>query len=56
MERIRQVVDTAGLQIPLPVMQRYGLQPGGRVILELGIDESRILPAIPGQAERALSP
>ncbi|MBM3749314.1 MAG: hypothetical protein FJW34_26440 [Acidobacteria bacterium] len=49
MERVRQVIGTEGLQIPLPIRQRYGLQPGGGVVLELGTtEEIRILPAVPG--------
>lgn len=51
MERIHQVIGAGGLQIPLFIVQRYGLQPGAEVVLELGADEIRILPAIPGQAE-----
>lgn len=51
MERVRQVVGTEGLQIPLLIMQRYGLQPGTGVVLELRTDEIRILPAVPGQEE-----
>ena len=51
MERIHQVIGAGGLQIPLFIVQRYGLQPGAEVVLELDADEIRILPAIPGQAE-----
>jgi len=53
MERVRQVIGTEGLLIPLPIMQRYGLQPGGGVVLELGTEEIRILPAVPGGEEIA---
>jgi hypothetical protein len=36
MERLHQVVDKNGLQIPLPFIQQYGLQPGAKVTVELG--------------------
>lgn len=48
MEKVHQVVSREGLQIPLPIMQRYGLQPGSPVILELdetGIHIALELPA-----------
>ncbi len=51
MERVRQIVGSEGLQIPLLIIQRYGLQPGAGVVLELETDEIRILPAVPGQEE-----
>jgi antitoxin component of MazEF toxin-antitoxin module len=38
MEQIHQMISTAGLEIPLPLMEQYGLQPGDRVTLELGPD------------------
>lgn len=46
MERVHQMISGDGLQIPLPLMQRYGLQPGTQVILELGADGIRVLPAL----------
>ncbi len=51
MECVRQVVGSEGLQIPLLIIQRYGLQPGTGVVLELETDGIRILPAAPGQEE-----
>lgn len=47
METIRQVINDNGLQIPLPLVERYGLQPGARVILELDQQGIRIVPALP---------
>ena len=38
MEQIHQMISAAGLEIPLPLIQQYGLQPGDRVTLELGPD------------------
>lgn len=38
MGQIHQMISSQGLEIPLPLMQQYGLQPGDRVILELGPD------------------
>jgi len=38
MEQIHQMISPAGLEIPLPLMEQYGLQPGDRVTLELGPD------------------
>lgn len=51
MERIHQVIGAGGLQIPLFIVQRYGLQPGAEVVLELDADEIRILPAVPERTE-----
>ncbi|MBI3914301.1 MAG: AbrB/MazE/SpoVT family DNA-binding domain-containing protein [Chloroflexi bacterium] len=51
MERVRQIVGPGGLQIPLLVMERYGLQPGTGVVLELEKDGIRILPALLSQEE-----
>jgi hypothetical protein len=51
MELVHQIVGTEGLQIPLPVIQRYGLRPGARVVLELRADTIQILPALLGQEE-----
>lgn len=51
MERVRQVVGTEGLKIPLLVMERYGLQPGTGVVLELGADAIRIVPSAVAQEE-----
>lgn len=49
MERLHQTVGAEGLQIPLPIMRRYGLKRGAAVVLNLHIDGIRILPATPGQ-------
>lgn len=46
MERAHQMISGDGLQIPLPLMQRYGLQPGTQVVLELGAEGIRVLPAL----------
>ena len=43
---LEQHVSGDGLQIPLPFMQRYGLQPGTQVVLELGAEGIRVLPAL----------
>lgn len=40
MTKVRQVIGANGLQIPLPIMERYGLKPGSQVVLEL--DEAGI--------------
>jgi len=47
MEKVRQVINDEGLQIPLPLVERYGLQPGARVILELDQQGIHIVPALP---------
>ena len=46
MEQARQMIGANGLQIPLLPMQRYGLQPGAQVVLELGPDGIRVVPAL----------
>ena len=38
MEQIHQMISPQGLEIPVPLMQQYGLQPGDRITLELGPD------------------
>jgi hypothetical protein len=38
MELVHQEISMNGLEIPLPLMQQYGLKPGDRVTLELGPD------------------
>jgi len=45
------MINGDGLQIPLPLMQRYGLQPGAQVVLELGVEGIRILPALAERSE-----
>ncbi|MCP4361689.1 MAG: hypothetical protein GY796_27065 [Chloroflexi bacterium] len=45
--KIRQVINDDGLQIPLPLIEHYSLQPGVRVILELDQQGIRIVPALP---------
>ncbi|HLF90263.1 MAG TPA: hypothetical protein VI451_15050, partial [Anaerolineales bacterium] len=49
MERIYQPVDEKGLQIPLALVQKYGLDKGADAVLELGPDGIRISPAHPDQ-------
>ncbi len=51
MERAHQVVGDDGLQIPLPLMQQYGLQPGAHVTLEFDSDMIRIVPQVLSRAE-----
>ena len=51
MERAHQTISGDGLQIPLPLMQRYGLQPGAQVVLELGVEGIRVLPALAHRAK-----
>ena len=51
MERAHQMIGVDGLQIPLPLMQRYGLRPGAQVVLELGAEGIRVLPALAAQSE-----
>jgi hypothetical protein len=50
MERIYQSVNEKGLQIPLALIQKYGLDKGADAVLELGPDGIRISPAHPDQA------
>jgi hypothetical protein len=51
METVRQIVNDDGLQIPLPLVERYGFQSGTRVTLELDEHGIRIVPAFPDQQE-----
>jgi hypothetical protein len=51
MEQAHQKIDINGLQIPLPLMQRYGLQIGAQVVLELGTEGIRVLPAVVDRTE-----
>ena len=51
MERAHQMISVDGLQIPLPLMQRYGLRPGAQVVLELGAEGIRVLPALADRSE-----
>ena len=51
MERAHQTISGDGLQIPLPLMQRYGLQPEAQVVLELGVEGIRVLPALAHRAK-----
>jgi len=46
MERVRQTVSDKGIQIPLPLIQQYGLTPGQEVILEFGPDGVYLLPSV----------
>ena len=50
MERIYQPVNEKGLQIPLALIQKYGLDKGTDAVLELGPDGIRIGPAHPDQS------
>ena len=47
MEKVKQVINAGGLQIPLPIMERYGLHPGASVVLELDELGIHIAPALP---------
>ena len=51
MERVRQIVRVNGLQIPLLVTERYGLNAGAGVVLELDEKGIHILPAALNQME-----
>lgn len=51
MERTHQLIGRDGLQIPLPLVQRYGLQPGAHVVLEFAADGIHVLPAMVEQTE-----
>jgi hypothetical protein len=50
MERIYQPVNEKGLQIPLALIEKYGLEKGSDAVLELGPDGIRISPAHPDKA------
>ncbi len=43
--RFHQVVGNEGVQIPLPIIQQYGLKPGAGVVFELEANGIRVLPA-----------
>lgn len=51
MERVRQIMGKEGLEIPLLLMERYGLHPGTQVVMELSKDGIHILPASPGKED-----
>ena len=51
MEIIHQVIDKEGLNIPLPIIEQYGLHPGGDAVLELEVDGIRIRPAAPDKSQ-----
>jgi hypothetical protein len=46
MQIVHQVIDKEGLNIPLPIIEQYGLFPGVDVVLELDTDGIRIRPAV----------
>lgn len=46
METVRQIVNDDGLQIPLPLVKKYGFQPGTPVTLEFDELGIRIVPAL----------
>ena len=50
MEKVYQSISADGLQIPLALMQQYGLEQGSGVVLELQPDGIRIIPAQPEQS------
>ena len=50
-ERAHQMIGIDGLQIPLLLMQRYGLKPGAQVILEFGVEGIHVLPALADWSE-----
>ncbi len=45
LERLHQSVGSDGLEIPPAILNRYGLEHGTTAVLELGVNEIRILPA-----------
>ena len=47
MERVRDVVGANGIEIPLPLIEQYGLQPGSPFLIEFGENGIRILPPTP---------
>jgi len=51
METIRQMVNADGLQIPLPLVARYGLRPGARVTLEFDERGIHIIPTLPNKQD-----
>jgi len=51
MERIHHLVNADGLQIPLPLMERYGFQPGMNAVIEMGEGDIRIIAAAPSLEE-----
>jgi hypothetical protein len=51
MERAHQLIGVDGLQIPLLLMQRYGLKPGAQVVLEFGAEGIHVLPALADGSE-----
>ena len=44
MEKVYQLVDEKGLQIPMALMHHYGLEKGSRVVLEATPEGIRISP------------
>lgn len=51
MEKVHQIISADGLQIPLPLVERYGLRPGARVVLEFDDEGIRIVPELPDQQD-----
>jgi hypothetical protein len=51
MERSHQIINDEGLQIPLPLIERYGFHSGVEVVVEMDAEGIRIAPAAPSKAE-----
>ena len=44
MERVRDIVGATGIEIPFPLIEQYGLQPGSPFLIEFGEKGLRIVP------------
>lgn len=51
MERVRDIVGTNGIEIPLPLIEQYGLQPGSPFLIEFDEKGLRIMPPTPQEEE-----
>ncbi len=51
MERVQNIVGKRGIEIPLPLIEQYGFQPGSPFLIEFGETGIRILPPMPQQEE-----
>lgn len=51
MERVQDVVGERGIEIPLPLIEQYGFQPGSPFLIEFGETGIRILPPTSQQEE-----
>ncbi len=51
MERVQNIVGERGIEIPLPLIEQYGFQPGSPFLIEFGETGIRILPPMSQQEE-----